>query len=427
MPRIYQLLALIVILLAIASCQRQSAAACSPPEGLDEVGPALAACLAPEAGAAEAQLLLLEWRRLDQEWNGVRAADLTAAPGDELALTFFQSLLPADILEEESYLLVLEQKDGDWHIAYENQGALRAGSRHARWLYRPGEPLDITGDGLAELPLELHAHNGLRTLERRLVLLSAHEDDSLRPLYNERLEGDYRLAAGGDGARLELIAQVNSLPAITRTLTFDGGAFVQTGLAINPAAATTSASLPDGSTWYGFDAVGVIGRPANANGPFGLYREEDGRLEHLPLDAPVAALAPGPEGDLYVAAGDRVLRLEGGESQLPASLGAPGESLSGPLSDISFARDGTVWVGGPFTLARYDGAWTTYPINARRLLVTEEGDVWAEGWNGRADSSCCFTHVEGERWTTYTHDAPLPLPPSLEAAVRRLLPQAEVE
>ena len=85
--------------------------------------------------------------------------------------------------------------------------------------------------------------------------------------------------------------------------------------------------------------------------------------------------------------------------------------------------DGSLWVAGIFALAHFsDGSWTEYPIRARRLLIAPDGSVWAEGWDGKLDSGCCFVHLSAGEWSTYTHDAVLPVDDELYARIEALLP-----
>jgi hypothetical protein len=89
--------------------------------------------------------------------------------------------------------------------------------------------------------------------------------------------------------------------------------------------------------------------------------------------------------------------------------------------DIAFAPNGDVWVGGVYSLARFDGeTWTLYEVNARRLLVAPDGTVWGQGWDGRSDSDCCYVHVTGDTFVTYTHSAELPVSRELLASLESL-------
>ena len=92
--------------------------------------------------------------------------------------------------------------------------------------------------------------------------------------------------------------------------------------------------------------------------------------------------------------------------------------------DIAFTQDGEVWLGGVHSLARLDGeAWTQYDVPVRRLLAAPDGSLWGEGWDGIAGSNCCFVHVTGDAWVTYTHSASLPVSGELLGAIHRLKEQ----
>jgi hypothetical protein len=89
--------------------------------------------------------------------------------------------------------------------------------------------------------------------------------------------------------------------------------------------------------------------------------------------------------------------------------------------DIAIGQDGVVWAAGVYGLAQYDSAgWTEYGVNARRLLVAPDNTLWAEGWDGRAGSGCCYVHVVGNVVTTYTHSASLPVSAELLGEIRGL-------
>ena len=80
-----------------------------------------------------------------------------------------------------------------------------------------------------------------------------------------------------------------------------------------------------------------------------------------------------------------------------------------PLA-IAFAEDGTMWVGGAFSLASYAGqTWMEYDIPAARVAVASDGTVWTRGWDGRANSDCCLTHITGTQWITYTWTSDVPV------------------
>jgi hypothetical protein len=72
-------------------------------------------------------------------------------------------------------------------------------------------------------------------------------------------------------------------------------------------------------------------------------------------------------------------------------------------------------VAGVFGVARYDGeTWTEYDINTSQLLVASDGSLWTEGWDGRANSNCCFAHFASNTWMTYTLSTTGPISMEIE-------------
>jgi hypothetical protein len=156
----------------------------------------------------------------------------------------------------------------------------------------------------------------------------------------------------------------------------------------------------------------------------GLYRSRDGQVSWFDIPGPIRALAVAPDGSLYIGAGRGVVRYGDGELQALVDVTQGQESFPrGFLPyDIAFAQNGDVWVGGVYSLARFDGeAWTQYDVNVRRLLAAPDGSLWGEGWDGVAGSDCCFVHITGDTWTTYTHSDTLPVSETLLDEIYSLL------
>jgi hypothetical protein len=181
-------------------------------------------------------------------------------------------------------------------------------------------------------------------------------------------------------------------------------------------AITSFATTPDGALWYAFDRFDGAGGSLPGSQHDGLYRSQDGRVSHFDIPGTIRVLAVAPDGSLYIGAGRGVMQYAGGGLETLADV-ARGQGTFGRAFvpfDIAFAQDGAVWVGGIYSLARFDGeTWTQYDVNVRRLLVAPDGSLWGEGWDGVAGSDCCFVHVTGDTWITYTHSAALPVPQEL--------------
>jgi hypothetical protein len=188
-------------------------------------------------------------------------------------------------------------------------------------------------------------------------------------------------------------------------------------------AITSFATTPDGALWYAFDEFDDIGASAPGSPHYGLYRSLDGRVTRFDIAGTIRVLAVAPDGSLYIGAGRGVMRYAGGGLQtlVDVTQGQGSFSRGFVPYDITFTQDGDVWVGGVYSLARFDGeSWTQYDVNVRRLLVAPDGSLWGQGWDGVSGSNCCFVHVTGDRWVTYTHSAALPVPQDLLAEIHDL-------
>ncbi len=136
----------------------------------------------------------------------------------------------------------------------------------------------------------------------------------------------------------------------------------------------------------------------------------------------IRVLKVAPDGDLYLGAGCGVWRRRAEQWETLAPLDCAQTTFRGAFFpfDFAFAPD-DVWVGGIYALAHWDGvAWAQVNVPARRLLVAPDDSVWTDGWDGRADSNCCFWRVTGSAWVTYTASAALPVSPDLQADIRAL-------
>jgi hypothetical protein len=174
----------------------------------------------------------------------------------------------------------------------------------------------------------------------------------------------------------------------------------------------TFAATSDGALWYAFDEYDDGGGAPPDSQHHGLYRSLDGRVSHFDVPGTIRMLAEAPDGRLYIGAGRGILRYGDGSLETLIDVERGQESFAWAFVpfDIAFAPNDDVWVGGVYSLARYDGkTWTQYEVNVRRLLVAPNGSVWGQGWDGRAGSDCCYVHVTGDSWVTHTHSAELPV------------------
>lgn len=405
-----------------SSCSRQ------PP--FDQVGTTLATCLAPEADPADMEALLSAWGYLDADWGAVTAAELTLDGGPELLLHAYPDLARAS-WDPRGRFIVLQRDGRQWRVSFDAsviQITTPLGEPWDNWRYRVQSTADATGDGIGDLLLELVYCNGLRTVISSIALITAHGDgNELKVAYLEDTtftRPAIQLVEEEDGRpALQSVISVAGQEAITRTLAFDGGSFTLATEVINPAASTTVATLPDDSTWYGFDQFDGGGGSPPYTPLLGLYRLQRDQLVHFDIPGPIRLLAAGPDGALYVGSGCGVVRYQDGHWETLIEPACAGSPFTGPFTpfDLAIGSDGDLWVGGIYTLLHYDGVrWTQYDIRARRVLVAPDDTVWSEGWDGRADSDCCYTHLTGGSWVTYTHSAALPVPAELQSRIHDL-------
>lgn len=189
-------------------------------------------------------------------------------------------------------------------------------------------------------------------------------------------------------------------------------------------AITSLAETPDGAFWYAYDEFDDGGGLPAGYEHYGLYRSQGRQVSRFDVPGPIRVLAVAPDGSLYIGAGRGVLRYVDGRLETLADPERGQETLTRAFLpfDIAFAPDGDVWVGGVHSLARFDGeSWTQYDVNVRRLLVAPDGSLWGEGWNGVAGSDCCYVHVTGDSWVTYTHSSVLPVSQELLADIHGLI------
>ena len=122
----------------------------------------------------------------------------------------------------------------------------------------------------------------------------------------------------------------------------------------------------------------------------------------------VSAIAQTPDGYLWVATQNGVVRFDGVRT-VPLPL-APGQQLpSTSVGALLAARDGTLWIGTLDGLVSWkNGQLTEYPSLARRpvlaLLQDRAGTVWVGGLAGPAGTLCA---IRGESTTCYGDDGSL--------------------
>lgn len=177
-------------------------------------------------------------------------------------------------------------------------------------------------------------------------------------------------------------------------------------------AITSFATTVDGALWYAFDEFDGGGGSPPGSPQHGLYRSKDGRVTHYDVPGTIRVLEVAPDGSLYVGAGCGVLRHRDDQLETLAEVDCSQDTFAQAFVpfDIVAAENNHIWVGGVYSLARFDGeTWTEYDVHVGRLLVAADDSLWGEGWDGIAGSNCCFVHIRGSAWVTFTHSATLPV------------------
>lgn len=427
---------ILLCLLSVVACRAKvpTATTCAEAPAFERTAVRLAACLGPDAQASEVTGILERWGRVGSKWGAVTEVNLLPGGEPELVLRYHADLKNAN-WDPQGKLVILGRANTGWHVAFDAstlQISTAKGEVWDNWRYDLLETADLTGDGLQDLFVELVYSNGLRAVWSYAVLLTAHpgEDDSvLRAAFLRETtltRPTYQLMDRGGQKSVEAVIKDNiGNRLITQTYGFDEETLVLTEETINPDANTTFATTPDGASWYGFDDFDGGGGSPPYSPHLGLYRVQGDQLAHFSVPGPIRALEAAPDGRLYVGAGCGVLRYDGvnWETLLRITCDAQQPSRVERLIplDLAVAENGDVWVGGNFRMARFDGqAWHAYDVNARRILIAPDGSVWTAGWDGRADSECCFTHVTGDGWVTYDYSAELPVGAELRAEIEML-------
>ena len=130
----------------------------------------------------------------------------------------------------------------------------------------------------------------------------------------------------------------------------------------------------------------------------GLMRLHGEGWECVLEDTEVNALAVAPDGSLWLGVGCQVQRLDGAAWE---TVFACGEHLPrGIVLDIAFTPDGAAWIANGLGLASFDGqGWTTYDSLINSLVVAPDGALWMNGWEG-TQGSFYVARFDGEKWTT---------------------------
>jgi hypothetical protein len=411
---------------------------CSEKPSFEQTTLWLTACLSATASAEDVEQMLVAWGRIrhasNADWGGVSPAHLLPDGNPQLVIRYY----PESVVSKGAYwdpqgkLLVMQRDAQHWRVAFDD-ATLKVeradGTAESyTWQYNLLSTGDVTDDKLDDLLVELFYSNGTHLWQRYILVLTAHPNHDHAELHAAFLQKAntvrpndlYRFVEIEGTPVLQSIAWLDSRDqiAITRTFSFEGGSFTLAKQVIDPQLCRSVVTTPDDSLWCTFE--GPYDTEPYVT-PAGLYRVKDGQVSHIPMTALIHSLKVASDGTLYVAAGRGILRYRRGQWETLASLDGHAFNQTLIPTDVAFADNGDVWVAGIFGLARFDGkTWTEYDINARRVLVAPDNSIWTEGWNGTASSDCCFTHLTGNTWVTYTHSARLPVSKELFKSIRAL-------
>ena len=432
--------AAVVALHFSSQAQSPPQVSCSEKPSFEQTTPWLTACLSATASAEDVERMLVAWGRIrhdsNLDWGGVSPVHLLPDGNLQFVIRYYpdSAVLKNAYWDPQGKLVVLQRDTQHWRVAFD-ASTLKVERADGTaepytWMYNLLSTRDVTGDGLDDLLVELHYSNGTHLWLRYITVLTAHPShdhselqvaflqkaNSVAPIDNYRFVGAEGTPVFQSVVRLDYNDEI----AITRTFSFEGDSFALAKEDIDPKLCRSVATTPDGSLWCAFDGP-YDTEPYRS--PVGLYRVKDGQVSHINIPTLIHLLKVAPDGALYVGAGRGVLRYRMDQWETWVSLDGH-EFDHVPFlfpTDLAFASNGDVWVAGTFSLARFDGkTWTQYDINARRLLVAPDGSLWTEGWDGHSDSDCCFTHVTGNTWVTYTYSATLPVSEDLLNRIHEL-------
>jgi len=395
---------------------------------IDETASALGACLAADTSPDEAALLLERWGRIDPgEWGGVAFYNVLPSMGDELLITYHADLSQV-IWNPAGKMALLQLDSGGWSVIFESPSP---GDRQldgqdsleGNWSYHLQAAGDVTGDGLDDLLIKQQWSNGTHGYASftKLVTAEGAVGEPLRFILQEDSSDIYPLYRIVDGT-VESTLIIGASRAIERTHRLDSETFSLISQSIYPEAAKLSVAMPDGAMWYAFDSEdGSLRRHS-----YGLYRVKESNLLQLQVPYFISALERLSDGRLYVGGtnenGAIISRLDGLQlvNVLKNDYAPVEEKFWRPL-DMYLTDEGPLWVAGGFQLFRFgQDTSNVYPINVWQLTPGLDGSIWALGWDGKADSSCCFYQVDGNTVSSYTYQEPLSVPADLERRIRAM-------
>jgi hypothetical protein len=419
------------LLLIIGACRSQPTCPTSAPP-LGATAQTVAACLPPGAAAEEATVYLRQWGRVaDKYWGETAVAHILPDGRPALILTYHADLTEV-IWNQQGKLAILGPTAGGWEVVFESPDPeplaelpdLRVGQQTmaGNWSFHLAAVGDVTGDGVDDLLIEQRRANGSRLNVRLAKLLTAD------PAYPGGVGEPFLFIPVTDASnqlvRYQIVDRAieatrvmpNGKEGITHLFRLAGDSFILTGQRIEPDAASLSVVTPDGAHWYAFDrdSPGVT---------YGLYRLQGGQLRHYDIPQRISSLQLLADGRLYIGAASKIFRIDNGRlvDLLAQELSAP-DTFFQPLQ-LALAANGDLWVAAGHKLLRLGpGTSQTYSYLATAVLVAPDQSVWIRAWDGVAESGCCFYHLDGDAVSAYYLDEALPVLPELEMRIREMRP-----
>lgn len=389
----------------------------------------LADCLPPVATAEEAVGLLQQWQRLNHEWGNVTTAKLFTEEAPALVAAYHAGLHNV-IWNPQGKLAILRLSPEGWQVVFESPNpttdAMPADgetSLAGNWSFHIAAAGDVTGDGLDDLLIQQQWSNGTHGYLSYTKLLTADGAgaEPLRILYFENSRDIFpRYTITNQTLQSTLF--INADPGITRTYQFTATTFQLVGESINPVVARLSATTADGAHWYVYDSE---------NGPMslqqhGLYRLFEGQLSHIATPIFITVLKVLQDGHLYLAGFNETTRVvyrveEGALINVLEHEYAPAVITTGRPTDLTLTNDGNLWVALQFYLVQLGKHESTvYDLLAHRVLAAPDGSIWALGWDGIANSQCCYFQVLDGHVTKYKFSDTLPVSAEFATQIRAM-------
>lgn len=373
----------------LVACQ-EPPIACEKPE-LMLVAERLADCLSADAAPESAIAKLTEWGYTS---DALSANLLPFNSTSELIITYRVSLQP---YEPQGKLAVLAWQDARWEVAFESPDPQSyefldgSDTLEGDWWFEFVQVADMQGDGADDL-LFTQRWSNITTTHLAYAKLLTFVNGELRVLLVEDDFRDHEPTYRVDGQTIIAESRLGGATvAMTRTLQIERDRFVVSAETINPAAATHSVTLPDGTQYLTFD--GECGNLCVHQ--YGLYRIRDS--EQFRYDTPIfiRTLKQLRDGNVYIG-GTGVYRVD--DNQLINDFFPIARDEPWHINDMSMTSDGDIWAAGLYKLLHFGREQSeVYDLLAHQVWISADDTVWARGWDGQADGGCCvFRVVEGE-------------------------------